>query len=573
MIEFLEHISNLLMLVLDKNLTILHVNKGGVEYYGYSRSELKGRSLSDLLPPDSSAENLQEEYLRILHSSSSSLVYETERVNKKGKRLQLSIIVLAVEFYGERCLLEIGQDISYRLSIEKGLRNALISFTKLNELSEMLYSTTSSSDIFTMFLSFLLLPEGLDLPSVGIIAPSERNNQAFLYRLAAEDFEKDHREVLEQISFNPLFREKIIRMQKLILHHYRNQPPYPVHLSFTDIVDELKKKRTVEPGRNMPIRLFYGRDFLDGPLAREEWFQEQSLIIPIEVLERVHFILVINQRGSIVESGNEAATLILLFATHFQLAYANAILYEKLQEQVKELESAYRSLEESQQKLIQFEKLAAIGELTAQIAHEIRNPLVSLGGFGRLIEKKSRKGTDIHKYAGIIVQEVERLEHILGNMLDFIRIDRIHARKLNFNKLIYRTLELFRNSMPDNITIEFLPDMKCPLVMMDEEKIHQVLINLLKNAVQAMKNGGKITVMTRGTKKYCRLTIEDEGPGIPPEVRDRLYSPFISTHSGGTGLGLAITKKILDAHQAKITITDRKPNGTRVSIIFKYEFG
>jgi len=266
----------------------------------------------------------------------------------------------------------------------------------------------------------------------------------------------------------------------------------------------------------------------------------------------------------------------------FLIALPLGLLSEKLRRDKKEIELLNRELLDSidelrklQHKLIQAEKLSALGRLTADIAHEIRNPLTAIGGFARRLEKRVKKGTKEEEYARLIASEVERLERILRDVLSFSREAKYHLNYEDLNDVASESLKAYHELCREHgveIKEELTPDL--PKILMDKDQVIQAINNLVINAVDAMPQGGILTVRTRLEQKnyinYVVFDIIDTGTGIPEEKLERLFEPFYSTkHVGhGTGLGLSICKKIMDEHRGFIKVSSVVGKGSVFSLYF-----
>ncbi len=197
------------------------------------------------------------------------------------------------------------------------------------------------------------------------------------------------------------------------------------------------------------------------------------------------------------------------------------------------------------------EKMAALGELAARVAHEIRNPLVSIGGFARRLEK--RLTGDLHDYADIIAKEVARLEQILKEILGFVKGSRPIKERVNINELIDIAIELLSSSIAErgNRVIKNLSE--SPIMLkIDPDRIRDAIFNIITNANHATENG-TITIKTWIKQDEAVVEISDTGCGIKPEDRKNIFDPFFTTKPQGTGLGLAVTHKIIQEHNGRIS--------------------
>lgn len=254
---------------------------------------------------------------------------------------------------------------------------------------------------------------------------------------------------------------------------------------------------------------------------------------------------------------------------------------EKMEDWTRSLEQGIakktEELKRSQDKLIQAEKLASLGRLTADVAHEIRNPLTSVGGFARRLLKIATEERQ-KEYAKIIVTEADRLEKILKDVLTFSRDARSHLERHGIAVIVRETLKLYAGPCRDQaIEIEVTIGEDLLPVMIDREQVSQALGNLITNAVDAMPEGGRLSV-TAGREEhhgvtYMFMRVTDSGPGMPPEVLPLIFEPFVTTKNitHGTGLGLSITRKIMEEHGGFINAESREGHGSSFTIYFPYQ--
>jgi len=257
-----------------------------------------------------------------------------------------------------------------------------------------------------------------------------------------------------------------------------------------------------------------------------------------------------------------------LHATRKKLQKWNQRLAEEVTIQTQQIQQA-------QDKLIQAEKLAALGRLSADIAHEIRNPLTALGGFGRRLLKSAI--TEKQKeYAQIVVSEVDRLEKILRDVLTFSHETRLEVTKTPLDKVIREAIAFFSAMLQEHaISYEIINETTLP-VLIDTSHTRQAINNLILNAIDAISNDGKLTMITRAERKndidYVVLHITDTGPGIPDETLATIFEPFRSGKMGhGTGLGLAISRRIIEEHGGFIKAVNNVGMGCTVSLYFPYQ--
>lgn len=263
---------------------------------------------------------------------------------------------------------------------------------------------------------------------------------------------------------------------------------------------------------------------------------------------------------------DEDIQLLTMFASNACLAMDNASLYESL-------ENALRVIRATQDRLVQSEKLMALGEMAAKIAHEVKNPLTAIGGFARRIVFPRAGGGahPVERYARIILKETERLERIVNETLYFSREMTPSFRPVDLNAEVRDALAMFREDLDEfRITpvIDLSPDL--PPISADPDQIRQVLWNLVSNAIQAMEGGGTLTVATRESTVEegigVALEVSDTGGGIPHDVVHNIFNPFFTTKSKGTGLGLPIVHAIVEKHGGSIHLDNREGKGVTFSI-------
>ena len=252
--------------------------------------------------------------------------------------------------------------------------------------------------------------------------------------------------------------------------------------------------------------------------------------------------------------------LLSLFAAQAALAIENADTYAELQMRVSQLHSA-------QDKIVHAEKLAAVGKMAAHVAHEIRNPLATIGGFARSILKHPENVERVKRNVHVIAEESTRLESMLKGVMDFSRPSPPVLKTADLNAVAEKTFRTHVERLgASNIHADLDLDHSLPEIPFDENQIVQVLTNLIRNAGDSMPNGGALTLRTKRQGEQALLQVMDTGSGIPPEVMERLFSPFFTTKSSGTGLGLAVTRKIVDDHGGRIDIKSQVGQGTTFSV-------
>ena len=215
------------------------------------------------------------------------------------------------------------------------------------------------------------------------------------------------------------------------------------------------------------------------------------------------------------------------------------------------------------ERVMKSERLAALGQVVAEISHEIKNPLVMIGGFARQLSHETNNDKALSKL-NIIVKEVARLENLLNELRDLYLPRTLDKQEMDINELLKEVYELVRDDCEaKKMHVIFTPDSEKMAVTGDREKLKQVLLNLAKNAGEAMSEGGKISLSTLRKGDKVEIAIADEGCGIPEEQRAKVFAPFFTTKKGGTGLGLSVSKCIVEDHpDSTLTFESRQGKGT-----------
>ncbi len=230
-----------------------------------------------------------------------------------------------------------------------------------------------------------------------------------------------------------------------------------------------------------------------------------------------------------------------------------------LSSQFEHLEQSLHELREVQERQIQQERVEAVGEVSAAVAHELRNPLVTVGGFARRLAWSLPDGTQEKEYAQIVAREVQRVEEMLGNILAFSRGNLACFAPCRYDEIARAVVELYTHPFEEKgvaIHLSATPDL--PELVADAQQLRQVLENLLNNAAAVLVDGGEVSVSLEAcTVRHLpgiELTVEDSGGGIPADVLRNIFNPFFTTRSEGTGLGLSIVQRIVEHHHGEIEV-------------------
>jgi signal transduction histidine kinase len=218
------------------------------------------------------------------------------------------------------------------------------------------------------------------------------------------------------------------------------------------------------------------------------------------------------------------------------------------------------------------ERLAAMGQLVAEITHEIKNPLMLIGGFiGQLIRRTDDKKS-IAKL-NIVVDEVRRLENLLSELRELYRPQGSDSKEIDLSPLLKDVFALVKGEC-DAVGIGTALDIEGGVIPIqgDERRLKQVFLNLMKNGVEALDKGGQLSVRVSVDKDLVDIVIEDDGCGISSENLERVFDPFFTTKSSGSGLGLSVTKRIIEDHQgSRMSLESQVGKGTTFKVTMPIE--
>lgn len=253
-----------------------------------------------------------------------------------------------------------------------------------------------------------------------------------------------------------------------------------------------------------------------------------------------------------------------MFAIQAGLAIENVILYRNLEE-------VHQQLKETQTFLVHLEKMVALGEMSTTIAHEIKNPLTSIGGFARRLDRAVSEESREKRYTQTIIKEVSRLEKILNDLLNYTRDESLVLKELDLRDILEESLSMVTEGIRSG-EIQFVKEFaeEVPKVMGDSLQLKQTFFNLIHNACQAMKEKGILVLRVHSFSKngssYIRVEVEDTGKGIDPENLHNIFNPFYSTKEFSLGLGLPIVHKIITSHRGQIEVDNHPGKGVNFII-------
>lgn len=255
----------------------------------------------------------------------------------------------------------------------------------------------------------------------------------------------------------------------------------------------------------------------------------------------------------------------------YQLAKGKREEALRYQRTAEELAEANRNLKQAEAEVRRSERLAALGQLSAGLAHELRNPLGTMKTSAEMLGRSVEKENEIaREMAGYIREEVDRTNSLITRFLDFARPQHLRMEKGDIAVLLDRAIDRFERERPGaaagiSVYKNYSPDI--PPLDLDAELMERVILNLITNAAQASPPGGAVTVKTRMLENAVEIAVIDRGSGIDPKNLESIFNPFFTTKSSGIGLGLAICSKIVDEHGGQITVESTPGEGSVFHVV------
>ncbi len=259
--------------------------------------------------------------------------------------------------------------------------------------------------------------------------------------------------------------------------------------------------------------------------------------------------------------------LLSLFGQHAGMAIESAQTYHEMKARGQELETAYARLKETQAELVRAEKLAVLGDMAARVAHDFRNPIVTIGGWARYLEEVPEDTEAVRRAVGVIAEEATNLETILAMLVEPLASREVQLQRTDLNALMRDAVAAQQPMFAEeDIEVEVDLDDELPPVDADPAQTRRAVVNLLDNAVSAMPDGGKLSLRTRRDGDEVLVQVADTGVGMSEETSAQVFNPFFSTNHYGSGLGLTIVWDIVQSHGWRIDVASEPGEGTTFTV-------
>jgi PAS domain S-box-containing protein len=559
------------LVLIDPAGYVVLASDGAGVLLGVSRHELIGKRLSDYFLLSGSFAECREALLQADH-----LPREMEVRHTGGEIIPVEVRCSSfhsaplgeLDTGDDRHLLLLLTDIRQRDHEDQMRASRLAKLSLLNQVSEALYGAHLTLDqILQAVLICITAGQGL------------RFNRAFL--LLVDDRSGN---LQGEIAIGPSNADEASRIWLDLADQpgdlFEMMTSYDRSIKKTDVaVNEIVRHMTIplDDEANLAIKVMNERKALSvtrdlvepGVELLRYWLGcDEFAIAPLVTRRGPLGVIVADNAISKSEIHHLDLEFLQLFANQSAGAIENSRLYHELEKRLLDLRKAHQQQKEDQATLLRMERLSVMGETSAIVAHELRNPLVAIGGFARTLLRNLAEDDPNREFARIISDEVGRMENIIHDLLDFIRPRKQMRKTIVIDQLVSETVARYLKEFEDK-KIELRMNLKAGEIELNchPGEIQQVLRNFLMNALQVMPSGGVLEVRSGVLDGGVRVSVLDEGPGFASDVAEKLFSPFFSTKASGSGLGLTICAQIIKAHGGVVNAANRPEGGAEFSFI------
>lgn len=316
-----------------------------------------------------------------------------------------------------------------------------------------------------------------------------------------------------------------------------------------------------------PVNVVQGKSVYPVPVELMGILQEDSfVVVPLFSSNRSLGVIVADHYISKKPITDDRIQALESFASQASLAIEHCHLYMEMEQKIQQLESMTRELEKNKDLLVESERYSAVGHVAAQLAHTIRNPITSIGGTARLLAKRT-DDPEWLQFLNMMTGEAEKIERILEDLFNFVETAQPNFQHVPLFALLNKSILLHYNSLKENRIKHSLrlPEQE-PVLFIDERLIQKVIVHLIRNAIEAMPNGGELTLEVIPGQGECTVSIADTGTGYQEESAEQEEAPFFTTQTVGISMGLALVHRILEDHHGTLVIHEGEHGGTKALI-------
>jgi PAS domain S-box-containing protein len=539
---------------------LVDVNPQAEKLTGYSRAELLRMSLYDLRRPHQHGD-LRRRVEGVMQSGTGRYD-DTTMLCKDGREISVDISASVYEIDKKRFYQTIVRDNSLQRSMHEAMNERIMELEILSAVSDAMQSAVDLQSVMGIVLTGVTAGEGLGF------------NRAFIL-----SYDRENKELHGEAELGPRSPEeagriwselasKGLSLPDILAERIRSFPRESEMMSdfVRHAVISLDDERNVfaRAIRDREARRVNRRE--ENPFLPDEfaglYHADEFAIVPLVTRDDIIGALLVDNMFTHRSILDEDLHRLKLFANAAASAIERSRLLVKLERRLHELTLAYQDLKESRDRLVRSERLSAIGEVAANVAHEIRNPLTAIGGFARSVYSSLEESDKNRRKIKIVLEETDRLERMLTDLLVFTRPVLPVLAEVDLNQLVTDTLTFMIGEMDlTKVDIAYNLNENLPAVWGDAHLLRQVLLNIIRNALHEMPDGGRISFTSNVANNEVGLFIQDSGPGIPPEILDKIFDAFFTTRSTGSGLGLAICAQIMRNHNGRLEAVSRQGEG------------
>lgn len=470
-------------------------------------------------------------------------------------------------------------DVSHEMKVEKDFFQNLRELTSMKEIVDILYESLSTQDVIHIILVGVTSQMGLGL-NRAFFLQAKRNRLKGRIGIGPSDPEEAH-QIWSRIAERNFSSLREVFENLVLAGGISDVRTQELAVSLDIDLGELREAAGEAPRSGLAGAIATGRPTRlhadePGQQADAGLFEllrtDMVAVVPLSVQGELAGVIIADNNITRQPISRDHLNALKTFAWYAAMALERSRLYEELQESVTQLRKANETLKSNQQRLLQAEKLSAVGELAASVSHEIRTPLVAIGGLARSLLQDPIEDPEMRESLGLIGNEVTRLERFLGETLDFVKPKPVETITVHFQGEIRACLATFGKEIQEH-GIELRTDLpeKEVFCRIDPNLLHHTLNNLVKNAIEAMENGGALHVGLEREGLFAILRVGDTGAGIPVEVQARIFDPYFTTKTGGTGLGLAIAAQAVRGSGGRLELEDAAEYETLFKLVLPLE--
>ncbi|TKJ38574.1 hypothetical protein CEE37_12485 [candidate division LCP-89 bacterium B3_LCP] len=458
-------------------------------------------------------------------------------------------------------------DVTEKWKLEENYRKRITELTIFKAVGELLQSTIALSDIFAIGLIGVTAGKGLGFNRAFLLRYDRRNNTLIGETAIGPSDTAEAGQIWTELY------EKDLSLEDIFRNYVQNADERDAQVK--EVVKGLKIPITWDEGflhdvlfDNIPkyINNASKSEDADQRLIAQVLDSDSYAVAPLISRGKTEGVIIADNLITSKDITAEDLNRLSIISNQLGAAIENSQLLQNLEEKIGDLRQAYLDLKENRDLLLRAERLSVVGEVAASVAHEIRNPLTSIGGFTRAVLRdldKNEKFKTNRRFLSIILEEVKRLERIVNDILGFVKPVTSRFENRDLSQVVEQTFSMMAGEIDENsiiITRDYEENLSA--VWIDEDQIRQVFLNLFRNALHAMKGGGMLSVITKMDNDTVKLYISDTGVGIPEEHKNKLFTAFFTTKSTGSGLGLTVSSQIIRNHGGKIEVESQEGEGT-----------